>query len=76
MKRAALAFTLCLALPAFAQPVVKAGAGDDLRALQATSQDVAEGRKLAQDTCGKCHGLNGVSPGPACPTSPGSAPCT
>ena len=46
MKRAALAFTLCLALPAFAQPVVKAGAGDDLRALQATSQDVAEGRKL------------------------------
>ena len=71
MKRAALAFTLCLALPAFAQPVVKAGAGDDLRALQATSQDVAEGRKLAQDTCGKCHGLNGVSPGAGVPNIAG-----
>jgi cytochrome c553 len=71
MKRAALAFALCLALPAFAQPTVKANAGDDLRALQATPQDVAEGRKLAQDSCGKCHGLNGVSPGAGVPNIAG-----
>jgi len=71
VKSAALAFALCLALPAFAQPAVKAGATDDLRALQATSQDVAEGKKLAQDTCSKCHGLNGVSPGAGVPNIAG-----
>jgi cytochrome c553 len=58
----ALAAALVIAaLPVLAQPKVKAAAGDDLRALQATPQDIAEGRKVAQDTCVRCHGANGVS---------------
>src|SRR6185436_11860350 len=30
-------------------------------ALRVTPQDVAEGKRLAQDTCSRCHGANGVS---------------
>jgi cytochrome c553 len=32
-----------------------------LKALRLTPQDVAEGKRLAQDTCARCHGANGVS---------------
>ena len=59
---AALAAAIVIAaLPAFAQPRVRTEPGADLRALQATPQDVAEGKKLAQDGCVRCHGANGVS---------------
>jgi cytochrome c553 len=58
---AVLAFALA-AVPALAQPAkAKAAPGDDLRAIYATPQDVAEGKKLAQDSCARCHGANGVS---------------
>lgn len=58
---AGLAFSL-LALAALAQPAtVKPAPGDDLKALRVTSQDVAEGKRLAQDACARCHGANGVS---------------
>jgi len=33
---------------------------DDLRAVTATPADVAEGRRVAE-TCGRCHGANGIS---------------
>jgi cytochrome c553 len=47
---------------AFAQPaVVKPAASDDLKVLRLTSQDIAEGKRLAQDSCAGCHGANGVS---------------
>ena len=50
------------ALPLFAQPAkVVPAAGDDLRAIQATPQDVAEGKKVAQEACARCHGANGMS---------------
>jgi cytochrome c553 len=50
------------ALPLLAQPAkVVPAAGDDLRAIQATPQDVAEGKKLAQEACARCHGANGMS---------------
>ena len=50
-----------LCVPAFAQPTVRPTASDDLKALRVTPQDVAEGKRLAQDSCARCHGANGVS---------------
>ncbi len=45
-----------------AQPAaVKLSPGDDLRPLNATPQDVAEGKRLADSSCARCHGANGVS---------------
>ncbi|HET7730777.1 MAG TPA: c-type cytochrome [Usitatibacter sp.] len=54
---------LCLAAgTSMAQPArVKPAPGDDLRAVQATPQDVAEGKRVAQDACARCHGANGIS---------------
>jgi len=53
---------LALCKTAWAQPATsKPAASDDLRAMYATSQDVAEGKRLAQDSCARCHGANGVS---------------
>jgi len=40
---------------------VKLNGGDELRALNVTPQDVAEGKRLADSTCARCHGANGVS---------------
>ena len=50
---------LCAA--ALAQPTVRPAAGDDLKALRVTPQDIEEGKRLAQDACARCHGANGVS---------------
>ncbi len=45
-----------------AQPArVTPGAGDDLRAAYATAADVAEGKRLADQSCAGCHGANGIS---------------
>lgn len=47
---------------ASAQPsLVKPSAGDDLRAVYATAADVAEGKRVADTTCARCHGANGIS---------------
>ena len=46
----------------WAQPATsRAATTDDLRAMNATAQDVAEGRKVARDACARCHGANGLS---------------
>jgi cytochrome c553 len=39
----------------------QAGKADDLRAVYATPQDSAEGKRLADSACVRCHGANGVS---------------
>ena len=41
--------------------MVKLSPGDELRSLNATPQDVAEGKRLADSSCARCHGANGVS---------------
>lgn len=51
------------AQPAKAKPVT----GDDLRAALATPQDVAEGKRLAEMSCVRCHGASGVSATPGVP---------
>ena len=48
--------------PAAAQPpAVKAAAADELRAVYASSVDIAEGRRVAESSCARCHGMNGIS---------------
>jgi cytochrome c553 len=40
---------------------VRPGPSDDFRAAFSTSQDVAEGKRLADASCARCHGANGIS---------------
>ena len=51
------------ALPgAAAQPGKASGASDDqLRAVYATPAEVAEGGRIAGESCARCHGKNGIS---------------
>ena len=42
-------------------PLVKPAPGDDLRSVYASSADIAEGRRVAESSCARCHGMNGVS---------------
>lgn len=64
----ALRLTLLAALSgamfsAASQPVtVKPAPGDDLRPVYANAADIAEGRKVAESTCSRCHGAQGISP--------------
>lgn len=44
-----------------ATETVRPGPPDDFRAAFATSQDVAEGKRLADASCARCHGANGIS---------------
>lgn len=56
---AALLLVGC-ASPAAAQPARHGGA-DDLRPAYATAAEVAEGKRVADDMCARCHGAAGVS---------------
>lgn len=42
-------------------PRVKPGSEDDFRAAYATALEVAEGKRVAETTCARCHGVNGIS---------------
>lgn len=44
-----------------AQTPVKPGSNDELRAAYATSQDIAEGKRVAAASCASCHGMDGIS---------------
>jgi cytochrome c553 len=45
-----------------AQPVtIKPGATDDLRAAYGTAVEVGEGKRVAEASCARCHGINGIS---------------
>ena len=49
-------------VPAAAQaPRFKPAPGEDLRAVYASSVDVAEGKRVADSSCARCHGANGIS---------------
>lgn len=47
--------------PGAGAQVVKIVPGDDLRPLYANTQEVAEGKRIAELSCARCHGLDGVS---------------
>jgi len=44
-----------------ATETIRPGPRDDFRAAYATSQDVAEGKRLADASCARCHGTSGIS---------------
>ena len=46
---------------ASAQPAKPPPSGEDLRPIYASALDIANGRRLAEASCGRCHGLNGIS---------------
>lgn len=59
---AAAAIAAAFGSTAHAQPVrIKPGADDNLRAVYATPVEVAEGGRVAEQSCARCHGANGVS---------------
>jgi cytochrome c553 len=49
-------------------------AGAELRTLNASADDVAEGKRLADASCVSCHGVNGVSSNPGVPHLAGQRP--
>src|SRR5450631_1185326 len=52
----------------------KPGKSDDLRAVYATPGDVAEGKRLAQASCTRCHGAEGISTTKGVPHLAGQRP--
>src|ERR1039457_1105130 len=52
----------------------KAAKSDDLRAVYATPVDVAEGKRLAQSSCARCHGAEGISTTKGIPHIAGQRP--
>jgi cytochrome c553 len=62
MRTLAAACLAAMAAGAAAQTVqVAPGAVDELRAVYATSLEIAEGARIAQSACARCHGANGIS---------------
>ncbi len=58
-----------------AQPVsVKPGEGDNLRAVYATAQEVAEGKRVTEASCARCHGADGISTTKGVPHLAGQRP--
>jgi cytochrome c553 len=48
--------------------------GDELRTLQATPMDIADGKRLADMNCASCHGANGISATEGIPHLAGQRP--
>jgi cytochrome c553 len=59
---------------ASAQPRINSEDGPELRTLSANSQDIAEGKRVAESSCAGCHGANGVSESPGVPHLAGQRP--
>jgi cytochrome c553 len=81
MKRSAqfLAFGMLMAgmlaigsVPTNAAPA--AGVSDDLRAAVATPQDIAEGKRVADASCARCHGMDGIGTAKGVPHIAGQRP--
>ena len=51
-----------------------AGAQADLRPAYATPQDISDGRRVAEASCTRCHGLNGISATKGVPHIAGQRP--
>lgn len=59
---AAAAIAAAFGSAAHAQPArIKPAADDNLRAVYATPVEVAEGGRVAEQSCARCHGTNGIS---------------
>ena len=74
-------FLMALAVGALSSPLApRAQAetaplpGDELRPLYAMDADIADGKQLAQDSCAKCHNIDGVSAKEGVPHIAGQRP--
>lgn len=56
-----LVLLLWISAAAAQAPLLKPAATDDLRPVYANAADIAEGRRVAESTCVRCHNLNGIS---------------
>jgi cytochrome c553 len=56
---------------ATAQPRTATDNGVELKTLFATPEEIAQGKALAEATCGSCHGVNGISETPNIPSLAG-----
>ncbi len=54
-------FGAALPAGAAADAATSPGGRDDLRAVLATPQDIAEGKRVAAASCSSCHGLSGIA---------------
>ncbi len=60
---------------AAAQPVtIQPGSAEELRAVFANAEDVADGKHLADTSCASCHGAIGISAKPGVPNLAGQRP--
>ncbi len=50
-----------IAVGSAATQTIRPGAADDFRAAYVTSQDIAEGKRVADTSCTRCHGSIGIS---------------
>ena len=57
-----------------AEAMAQSAAVDELRPLFANSDDIRDGKELADSTCGKCHGADGVSTTAGVPNLAGQRP--
>jgi cytochrome c553 len=57
-----------------ADAMAQSAAADDLRPLYANSDDIRDGKELADSTCAKCHGVDGASITDGVPNLAGQRP--
>jgi cytochrome c553 len=63
MRPYLLVVLLGVSFSATGQPAtVKPAAGEDLRPVYANAADIAEGKRVAESACARCHGALGISP--------------
>jgi len=68
-------FVALHSVPSWAQaPKPAAGAGAELRPIFATVPDIIEGKRLAEVSCTRCHGANGISNTAGVPNIAGQRP--
>lgn len=56
-----LALAGCLPTAAAQPAKIPPGSSEDLRAVYATPADIADGKRVAETSCARCHGANGIS---------------
>src|SRR5512142_3308163 len=65
---------LACAAPAAAQKAKPAAESADLRSVYATVPDIIEGKRVAEVSCARCHGANGISTASGIPHIAGQRP--
>src|SRR5271165_2082918 len=74
-RRSLAAITLYAAVALWrADATAQSATVDEMRPLYANSDDIRDGKELANSTCAKCHGADGVSAADGVPNLAGQRP--